>query len=39
MEGSLLAGIAFANAGVGAVHAFVYPVGREFYLPMDSPIH
>jgi len=32
MEGSLLAGIAFANAGVGAVHAFAYPIGGEFHL-------
>lgn len=32
MEGSLLAGIAFANAGVGAAHAFAYPLGGEFHL-------
>ena len=32
MEGSLLAGLAFANAGVGAVHAFAYPLGGEFHL-------
>jgi alcohol dehydrogenase class IV len=32
MEGSLLGGIAFANAGVGAVHAFAYPLGGEFHL-------
>jgi alcohol dehydrogenase class IV len=32
MEGSLMAGIAFANAGVGAVHAFAYPLGGEFHL-------
>ena len=32
MEGSLLAGIAFANAGVGAVHAFAYPLGGEIHL-------
>jgi len=32
MEGSLLAGMAFANAGVGAVHAFAYPLGGEFHL-------
>jgi len=32
MEGSLLAGIAFANAGVGAVHAFAYPLSGEFHL-------
>jgi alcohol dehydrogenase class IV len=33
MEGSLLAGIAFANAGVTAVHAFAYPIGAEFHIP------
>jgi alcohol dehydrogenase class IV len=33
LEGSLLAGIAFANAGVGAVHAFAYPLGGEFHIP------
>ena len=32
MEGSLLAGIAFAHVGVGAVHAFAYPLGGEFHL-------
>ena len=32
MEGSLLVGIIFANAGVGAVHAFAYPLGGEFHL-------
>ena len=32
LEGSLFAGIAFANAGVGAVHAFAYPLGGEFHL-------
>ena len=32
LEGSLLAGIAFANAGVTAVHAFAYPLGGEFHL-------
>jgi alcohol dehydrogenase class IV len=32
LEESLLAGIAFANAGVGAVHAFAYPLGGEFHL-------
>jgi alcohol dehydrogenase class IV len=31
--GSLLAGIAFANAGVGAVHALAYPLGGQFHLP------
>lgn len=33
MEGALLAGIGFANAGVGAVHAFAYPIGAEFHIP------
>lgn len=33
MRGSLLAGIAFAIAGVGAVHAFAYPIGAEFHIP------
>ena len=32
-EGSLLAGMAFANAGVTAVHAFAYPIGAEFHIP------
>ncbi len=31
LEGSLLAGMAFANAGVTAVHAFAYPIGGEFH--------
>lgn len=30
---SLLAGIAFANAGVGAVHAMAYPLGAQFHVP------
>jgi alcohol dehydrogenase class IV len=33
LEGSLLAGMAFANAGVTAVHAFAYPLGGEFKIP------
>lgn len=33
LEGSLLAGQAFANAGVTAVHAFAYPLGGEFHIP------
>lgn len=33
MLGSLLGGMAFANAGVGAVHAFAYPLGGEFHIP------
>lgn len=31
--GSLYAGIALANAGVGAVHALAYPLGGEFKIP------
>lgn len=31
--GSLYAGIALANAGVGAVHALAYPLGGEFNVP------
>jgi alcohol dehydrogenase class IV len=30
---SLLAGIAFTNAGVAAVHAFAYPLGGMFHIP------
>jgi len=30
LYGSLLAGMAFANAGVGAVHALAYPLGGEY---------
>ena len=33
LKGSLLAGMAFANAGVTAVHAFAYPIGAEFHIP------
>jgi alcohol dehydrogenase class IV len=33
MEGALMAGIGFANAGVTAVHAFAYPIGAEFHIP------
>ena len=33
LEGSLVAGMAFANAGVTAVHAFAYPIGAEFHIP------
>lgn len=32
MEGRLLAGMSFANAGVAAVHAFAYPQGGEFHI-------
>jgi len=31
--GSTLAGISFANAGVGAVHALAYPLGGQFGIP------
>ncbi|VAX35259.1 Alcohol dehydrogenase [hydrothermal vent metagenome] len=31
--GSLLAGMAFAHAGVAAVHAFAYPLGGMFHIP------
>ncbi|WP_261871187.1 iron-containing alcohol dehydrogenase, partial [Psychrobacter sp. JCM 18901] len=29
---SLMAGLAFGNAGVGAVHALAYPLGGRFHL-------
>ena len=32
-EGSTLAGIAFGNVGVGAVHALSYPVGAAYHVP------
>jgi alcohol dehydrogenase class IV len=31
-EGALLAGIAFGNAGVAAVHALAYPLGARFHV-------
>ena len=31
--GSLLAGMAFANVGVAAAHAFAYPLGGMFHVP------
>lgn len=31
--GSLLGGLAFGNAGVGAVHALSYPIGGMFHIP------
>jgi alcohol dehydrogenase len=31
--GSLLAGLAFGNAGVGAVHALAYPLGGRYHIP------
>lgn len=33
LTGSLMAGMAFANAPVGAVHALAYPLGGRFHLP------
>lgn len=33
LQGSLLAGMAFANAPVGAVHALAYPLGGHFGVP------
>ena len=33
LKGSLLAGLAFSNAGVAAAHALAYPLGAEFHLP------
>jgi alcohol dehydrogenase class IV len=31
--GSMLAGIAFANASIAAVHALAYPIGARFHIP------
>jgi len=33
LQGSMLAGMAFANAPVGAVHALAYPLGGRFHVP------
>jgi alcohol dehydrogenase class IV len=33
LEGSVLARMASAKAGVTAVHAFAYPIGAEFHIP------
>jgi alcohol dehydrogenase class IV len=33
LEGAFLAGMAFANAPVGAVHALAYPLGGRFHVP------
>ncbi|UMZ73452.1 iron-containing alcohol dehydrogenase [Natranaerofaba carboxydovora] len=33
LAGSLLAGMAFSNAGVGAVHAMAYPIGGSYHIP------
>ncbi len=32
LVGSMMAGLAFANASVGAVHALAYPLGAHFHL-------
>lgn len=32
LVGSMMAGLAFANASVGAVHALAYPLGVQFHL-------
>jgi alcohol dehydrogenase class IV len=36
--GSLMAGIALNNAGVGAVHALAYPIGAEYHLPHGTAL-
>jgi alcohol dehydrogenase class IV len=33
LYGSMLAGIAFANSSVAAIHAFAYPIGAKFHIP------
>lgn len=33
LQGAALAGMAFANAPVGAVHALAYPIGGHFHVP------
>ncbi|OAN46720.1 alcohol dehydrogenase [Paramagnetospirillum marisnigri] len=33
LQGSMLAGISFANAPVAAVHALAYPIGGHFHVP------
>lgn len=33
LYGSMLAGKAFANSSVGAIHAFAYPIGAEYNIP------
>jgi alcohol dehydrogenase class IV len=33
LQGSMLAGLAFANAPVGAVNALAYPIGGQFHVP------
>lgn len=33
LQGAMMAGVAFANAPVGAVHALAYPIGGIFHVP------
>lgn len=33
LQGAMLAGVAFANAPVAAVHALAYPIGGRFHVP------
>ncbi|MCA1971340.1 MAG: iron-containing alcohol dehydrogenase [Caenispirillum sp.] len=33
LQGSLLAGMAFVNASVAAIHALAYPLGARFHVP------
>ena len=33
LYGAMLAGKAFANSSVGAIHAFAYPIGAEYHIP------
>lgn len=39
LVGSMLAGQAFANAPVAAVHALAYPLGGHFHFLMVIPMH
>lgn len=38
LMGSYFAGIAFANAGVTAAHAFAYPLGGRFHFPHGQSV-
>jgi alcohol dehydrogenase len=33
LQGSLIAGMAFANASVAAIHGLAYPLGARFHIP------